>query len=107
MLRHSVLCHHCRNKIYFATEARRRSELPVNFSLKCYSCSQILNYYNNQVLAETGELNRTGGAVLGGLIGLAASGGTAAILGAILGGLIGESYERTDRQTVEEFNNSV
>ena len=50
---------------------------------------------------------RTGGAILGGLLGLVAGGGAAALLGAILGGLFGESQERADIAAVQEFNNSV
>lgn len=106
-MRHYVLCHICRNKIYFATDARRRFELPPQFSLRCASCQNLLDYYNSEVIAEVGELNKEGGAVLGGLLGLIASGGAAAVLGAILGGLIGESHEKIERDAVREFNGSV
>jgi len=105
-LRHYVVCNFCRNKIYFSTNARVRSELPVQFNLVCPHCNNPFNYYNSNVFAEAGQL-RTGGAVLGGLLGLAVGGGTAALLGAILGGLLGESQERADITAVQEFNNSV
>lgn len=45
--------------------------------------------------------------MLGGLLGLAAGGGAAALLGAILGGLLGESQERSEIIAVEEFNSGV
>lgn len=105
-MRHYVICNFCRNKIYFATDARVRSELPFQFSLVCPHCNQQFNYYNSNVFAEVGQL-KTGGAILGGLLGLAAGGGAAAILGAILGGLLGESQEKSEIVAVEEFNNSA
>jgi len=105
-LRHYVICNYCRNKIYFSTNARVRSELPVQFNLVCPHCNNPSNYHNSNVFTEVGQL-RTGGAILGGLLGLAAGGGAAALLGAILGGLLGESQERADIAAVKEFNSSV
>jgi outer membrane lipoprotein SlyB len=75
------------------------------FSLRCNHCGQVRDYSNQQVYAESGQL-QMGGAVLGGLIGLAASGGSAAVLGAIIGGILGQSAEQQELAAVGVFNNS-
>jgi hypothetical protein len=104
-LRHYVNCRNCRSKFYVSTQAKARSDLPFSFNLTCPVCKQTLEYYNTDVYAEASNLGGAGGALLGGLVGLAA-GGIGAIIGALAGAALGEKYSQQDTQEAERFNSS-
>jgi|SRR3990172_9814559 len=99
-----VHCIHCNNKIYLSSNAKTRQELPYNFEISCASCGKLGYYTSRNVFAESG-LTATGGALLGGLLGLA-FGGAGALAGAILGGMVGKNSQDQDAIDVSRFNNS-
>ena len=104
-MRHYVFCHHCKAKFYINTNAKLRTELPPSFTLRCPSCNQTDTYSPYDVFAEISNLGSTGGALLGGLIGLSA-GGAGAIVGAILGAALLGGGERAEKNAVARFNES-
>ncbi|OLD22697.1 MAG: hypothetical protein AUG16_03835 [Thaumarchaeota archaeon 13_1_20CM_2_39_20] len=104
-MRHFVICPLCQAKFYIDTNAKVRSELPRSFMLTCPICHKTSFFTPYNVSVESSALNTTGGALLGGLIGLAA-GGAGAIIGAILGAAVGESGEKAGSDAVQRFNSS-
>lgn len=100
-----VHCGNCQNKIYIASKAKSRAELPPTFYLTCPICQHTYTYTPQHVIAETSDINPAGGALIGGLVGLVA-GGIGAIIGAIAGALLGGSREIQDTSAVQRFNSS-
>lgn len=104
-MRHFVICKHCNSRLYINTKARIRAELPFSFTIVCSICNKVSFYYPYEVTAETSVIGSSGGALLGGLLGLA-SGGAGAIIGALLGAALGGSGEKVDNDAVQRFNTS-
>ena len=73
--------------------------------LTCPICHKTCLFTPYNVSVESSALNTTEGALLGGLIGLAA-GGAGALIGAILGAAVGGSGEKADSDAVQRFNSS-
>jgi hypothetical protein len=89
-MRYVVLCKFCGKKFYINTDAKVRSELPPSFTLLCPSCGYSATYSSFDVTEESSR-NTTAGALIGGLLGLAAGD-----VGVVLGAAIGTDFNKHD-----------
>lgn len=98
-----VICPHCNNKIYLASSAERRIQLPRYFVVTCSNCRKESQHPRNKVIAEpiTGAV--IGGAFLGGLVGLL-GGPLGVVLGAIVGGGAGAGADNDEIVRARRFN---
>jgi hypothetical protein len=62
-------------------------------------------YTVNDVIAESSNSDTTGGAIIGGLLGLL-GGGIGILIGGVAGGLIGGIRDNDEKEVIEKFNNS-
>lgn len=99
-----VNCPECKQRIYFNSAAKSRSELPLQFYLSCtsISCSKKRVYSPHEVFAEP-NLTVTAGAVLGGLVGLL-GGPVGIVVGTLIGSGLGKTSENTEKEAVDRFN---
>ena len=100
-MRFYVNCSSSKEKIYitFQKEPQTRSDIPVNFNLKCQN-GQVEGFTNNDVSAEVG-MEPIAGAVLGGALFLIDP-----LIG-LFGSLIGAIGVATKEENkVKKFNNS-
>ena len=104
-MRHYVKCVNCKKIFYLSTKAKKRSELPSTFNLTCTFCQYITYYYPIDVFAESAKNTGAAGALVGGLIGLAA-GGVGAIVGAAIGAALAGSQDKIEKDLAKGFNES-
>jgi hypothetical protein len=100
-----VYCSSCNNKIYIASDAKIRSQLPPSFSLRCPICDEVNLYTSHDVYAERSDINSAGTAMIGGILGVVA-GAIGVIAGTIFGGLLGENWKVLESAAVSRFNQS-
>jgi hypothetical protein len=105
LMRLYVCCVSCGSKIYVASRALTRAELPETFILRCPICDGVSTYRREDVCAEQSDVNSVGAALAGGLLGLVA-GGIGVIIGALAGGLLGENFKNRELNAVQRFNES-
>lgn len=91
-------------KVYLNITASTRYELSRKIGYPWFTI-QGYRYHVNQVEAESENANTTGGAVVGGLLGLL-GGPIGVIAGGVVGGLIGSSNDQNEREKARTFNSS-
>lgn len=102
-------CGQCGTKVYLESNARTRLALSQqwghNFNIQCPHCRQNMRCSVKHVFAESETNNTTPGAIIGGLVGLL-GGPLGVLIGGVVGGALGNETGASERQMVEQFNNS-
>jgi hypothetical protein len=95
----------CSHTIYLTSPAQTRAELPPWFQLQCPQDQTVGLYSNHSVFAQADAGQTTGGAFLGGLVGLL-GGPLGLILGGAAGAILGAANENNDQVRANKFNES-
>ena len=96
---------HCGHRIHLTSPALTRSELPPWFQIQCPQHQTVGMYWASTVFAQPDAGQTTGGAVIGGLVGLL-GGPIGLILGGAAGALLGAANETNEQARANTFNQS-
>lgn len=100
-----VLNKNGQGKVFLKAEARTRRELAQRFGSPALKVNGI-TYHVSEVKAEKSADNTSIGMVVGGVIG-ALGGGAGVAAGGLIGALLGKEKDKTEEETVAQFNGST
>jgi hypothetical protein len=90
--------------LYINVSVSSRYEFAVKYG-STFRLNDGFTYSIDDIYAESESGNTTAGMIIGGVLGLLA-GPVGIVIGASLGGVVGNNNDETDKERVDNFNNS-